>query len=152
MARHAARRVALQMIFARMLGGEDCESVLEEQPDILQVLDDQAFIDEALTDIQTRIEEFDSLIQTLSPERALDRIPKLDRAILYLALHELSQKDDSESIVINEAVELAKRFGRNQTADLSTASWAVWCANISYESCPWDRYQLLHIVLRIDWY
>ena len=111
MARHAARRVALQMIFARLLGGEDCASVLEEQPDIQQIEDDQTFIDAALLDIQNNKELFGSLIQTLSPERALDRIPALDRAILYLALHELSKKDDSDSIIINEAVELAKRFG-----------------------------------------
>ena len=111
MARHAARRVALQMIFARLLGGEDCASVLEEQPDILQIEDDQAFIDSALLDIQNKNDEFDGLIQSLSPERILERIPKLDRAILYLALHELSKKDDSDSVIINEAVELAKRFG-----------------------------------------
>lgn len=113
MARHAARRVALQMVYASLLGGGDCESVLEKEPDFQNVLEDQPFVDQALQGIIDRRKEYDEVITKLSPKRALERIPALDRAILYLALHELEVKDDPESVIINEAVELAKRFGED---------------------------------------
>lgn len=111
MARHAARRIALQMIFAGILGSEDCSSVLEDQQDMMNVNEDQGFIDAALQSVRNKEADFNRIIQLLSPERVLERIPVLDRAILYLALHELSQAEDPASVIINEAVDLAKRYG-----------------------------------------
>lgn len=113
MARHAARRVALQMLYADMLGGGDCESVLLEESDFQNVQDDQPFVDQALSGIAEKRAEFDVIISERSPKRALERIPALDRAILYLALHELSLGENPHSVIINEAVELAKRFGED---------------------------------------
>lgn len=113
MSRHAARRVALQMIYARLLGGEDCHSVLEGGEDTLNVGEDESFIHAALDAVLRRRTEYDQIIQTLSPGRALERIPLLNRSILYLAMHELSREEDSPSVVINEAVELAKRYGED---------------------------------------
>ena len=111
MARHAARRIALQMIYARLLGGEDCGSVLEDEQDMAHISEDQAFVQSALRSTADKEEDYNRIIALLSPERALERIPKLDRAILYLALHELSSRESPPGVIINEAVELAKRFG-----------------------------------------
>lgn len=111
MARHAARRVALQKIYARMVGGGDCDSVLEGLPDFENIAEDQEYINQACEATLTESERFDELITKLSPQRALERIPVLDRAILHLALYELAKPDDPSSVVINEAVELAKRYG-----------------------------------------
>lgn len=111
MALHAARRVALQMIFARMFRADDMESVLEGQPDLGSIEEDQAFIDAALVSTLEHQAEYNDIIRELSPTRALERIPALDRAILYLSLHELSLPDALPKVIINEAVELAKRFG-----------------------------------------
>lgn len=111
MALHAARRVALQMIFARMFRADDLQSVLEGEQDLSNVEDDQGFIDSALASTLEHEAEYNSIIQELSPTRALERIPALDRAILHLSLHELSLPDALPKVIINEAVELAKRFG-----------------------------------------
>lgn len=111
MALHAARRVALQMIFAGMFSTDDCSSVLEDQQDMQGIQEDQGFIDGALLGVREREEEFQQIIQSLSPQRALGRIPILARAILYLSLYELSLPDAMPKVIINEAVELAKRFG-----------------------------------------
>ncbi len=111
MARHAARRVAMQMIYARMLGGADCEDVLAGEADYLNIGEDGGFLEEALRNTGERQQAYDAAITRLSPKRALERIPMIDRAILHLAMHELDAKDDAEEVVVNEAVELAKRFG-----------------------------------------
>jgi N utilization substance protein B len=52
----------------------------------------------------------DDLIVTYASNWRLDRISAIDRAILRLALHELRATDTPPKIVINEAVELAKKF------------------------------------------
>ena len=111
MARHAARRIALQMVFADILGGGDCASVLENQQDMNNISEDQDFVNQSLQSVRENKADYDRIIQSLSPERTLQRIPALDRAILYLAFHELSQSDAQVSVIINEAVELAKRYG-----------------------------------------
>ena len=90
---------------------DDCSSVLEDQQDMQGIQEDQGFIDGALLGVREREEEFQQIIQSLSPQRALERIPILARAILYLSLYELSLPDAMPKVIINEAVELAKRFG-----------------------------------------
>jgi N utilization substance protein B len=52
----------------------------------------------------------DELIAKYASNWRLDRISAIDRAILRLALHELRATDTPPKIVINEAVELAKKF------------------------------------------
>ncbi|NLX83557.1 MAG: transcription antitermination factor NusB [Clostridiales bacterium] len=111
MALHAARRVALQMVFANLFQSDGCESVLEGQEDLLNLGEDQVFIDEALQGTLKNQAKYNQIIQSLSPDRSLDRIPALNKAILYLSLHELSQPNSLPKVIINEAVELAKRFG-----------------------------------------
>ncbi|HSK69406.1 MAG TPA: transcription antitermination factor NusB [Candidatus Limnocylindria bacterium] len=111
MARHAARRIALQMIYARMMNGGDARQVLEGEPDAQNVGGDEEYITEALRVTGERCAAFDETIRSLSPRRALERIPVLNRAILHLAMYELEAGNDAKGIVINEAVELAKRFG-----------------------------------------
>ena len=108
---HAARRIALQKIFARMFHDGDNASVLEEMDDMDNLEEDGAFIDLALQGTLDNERAYSAIIQSLSPSRALERIPNLDKAILYLALHELDQKDALPKVIINEAVELAKRYG-----------------------------------------
>lgn len=52
------------------------------------------------------------VIENFSPER----IDPVDRAILRLAVHELKQTDTPSKVIINEAVELAKRFGTTDSS------------------------------------
>lgn len=111
MARHAARRVAMQMIYARLLGGTDCESVLADEADYQNIGEDAAYLEETIKATADKQQAFDEIISRLSPKRALERIPLIDRAVLHLAMYELGSGDATEEVVVNEAVEIAKRFG-----------------------------------------
>ena len=113
--------ITLQLVFARMFHSGDNASVLEDQPDMQNIGEDQHFIDTALQGIEQNAPLYDDIIQSFSPKRALDRIPVLDRAILRLSFHELAQNQAPPGVIINEAVELAKRYGESQTVALSTA-------------------------------
>ena len=58
----------------------------------------------------------DELITKHASNWRLDRISAIDRAILRLALHELRATDTPPKIVINEAVELAKKFSADDAS------------------------------------
>lgn len=101
----------MQMIYARLLGGADCESVLEEEPDYRNIGEDADYLSRALDGTAMNQQDYDNTIARLSPKRALERIPLIDRAILHLAMHEMGSAEAADEVVVNEAVEMAKRFG-----------------------------------------
>jgi len=58
--------------------------------------------------------ELDESIAKHAANWRLERISAIDRAILRLALHEMRATDTPPKVVINEAVELAKRFSSDE--------------------------------------
>ena len=70
----------------------------------------------SIKDIADNLKEIDGLITKLAPEWPVDKLNKGDLAILRLAIHELRfKKEIPEKVVIDEAVELSKRFGTEKT-------------------------------------
>lgn len=66
--------------------------------------------------VERRGPEIDDTIVTHAHGWVLDRMPALDRAILRLAIFELLERDDVPvAVVIDEAVELAKRFSTDDS-------------------------------------
>ena len=64
-----------------------------------------------------RVAELDDIIQNASKNWRLDRMSRVDRNILRLATYELRHCDNVPvKVIINEAVELAKRFGTGESA------------------------------------
>ena len=113
MSRLAARRAAMQMIYEDMLGGEGGDDTLLGligfQADDHR---DEDYIKALTSGVKQHREDIDRQIASRSKSWELERIPALVRAILSLALYELDfVKDTPSSVVINEAVELAKRYG-----------------------------------------
>ena len=113
MSRLAARRAAMQMIYEDMLGGEGGDDTLlgliEFQADDKL---DEDYISALTFGVKQHQADIDREIASRSQSRELERIPVLVRAILRLALFEMDYlKDTPSSVVINEAVELAKRYG-----------------------------------------
>lgn len=61
-------------------------------------------------------ESLDESISKYLNNWTLDRIPKLDKAILETAIYEISFNEDiPTSVAINEAVKLAKKYGTNDS-------------------------------------
>jgi transcription antitermination protein NusB len=80
-------------------------------------------IDAAFTYARTLVEgaiehqdEIDTLIRSQADNWRLERMPAVDRNILRLAIYEmLYEKDIPKLVVVDEAIELAKRFGSEQS-------------------------------------
>ena len=74
------------------------------------------YIKDAIFGIENNREEIVQKIEkNLKLEWKIDRISKVDLAILKLAIYEIKYKDIPFKVVINEAVELAKKYGEDSS-------------------------------------
>jgi len=111
-ARRRARECAVQAIYSWQLSKNDIADVelefLTEQ-DVKDV--DITYFRELLTGVATNAEKLDALMAPYL-SRQLEELGQVERAILRLALFELSKRQDVPyKVAINEAIELAKVFG-----------------------------------------
>ena len=111
MSRKSARAAAVQMVYEQMLGGEGGEETLRGLIEFTPEEGDQAYIDSLLAGVEANAGELDSQIEKCLKGWTLDRIAKVDRAVLRVAAYELCRdRQTPDAVVINEAVALAQRF------------------------------------------
>lgn len=117
--RHLGRIVALQTLYEWDFR-QECHDPAVSIDEILQrnieryqdTIDDTDFIKQVVRGTLDANEELDSIIRPIAPEWPIEQIARIDRNILRLALYELIKAQDAPpKVVINEAVELAKAFG-----------------------------------------
>lgn len=78
---------------------------------------DRALIDELVVGVAKHREELDAIVQELSRNWRLERMALVERNVIRLALYELKYVPSvPTNVVLNEAVELAKRFGTAEGA------------------------------------
>ena len=74
------------------------------------------YIEDAVLGIENHKEEILGLIErNLKSDWKIDRISRIDLSILKLAIYEIQYKDIPFKVVINEAVELAKKYGEDSS-------------------------------------
>ena len=72
------------------------------------------YIEDAALGIQKNIVEIDKKIEkNLKSDWKIERISKIDLSILRLAIYEITYKQVPYKVAINEAVELAKKYGED---------------------------------------
>jgi N utilization substance protein B len=75
-------------------------------------IDDKGFVHDVVDGVQREQEKIDSYIAPAAPDWPVDQIAKIDKIILRIGVYELLIKRDvPPKVAINEAVELAKAFG-----------------------------------------
>jgi N utilization substance protein B len=75
-------------------------------------VDDQEFIKALVHGVDAKSSELDAILQPVAPEWPIDQIARMDRIVLRIGVYELlHEKGVPPKVVINEAVELAKAFG-----------------------------------------
>ena len=118
MARSAARAAAMQLVYENLMGGSG-EDTLGALIAFTPEGDDQAYIDATVAGIESHAEELDALIARYSTSRELARIARVDLCILRVALYEMKYSHEvAESIAINEAVELSKKYGADKESSV----------------------------------
>lgn len=77
---------------------------------------DETYIEEKYNKIVEKLPEIDELLEKYSKGWKLSRMNKVDLTILRLGVYEMKYDEDiPERVAINEAVELAKKFGRDES-------------------------------------
>lgn len=117
--RHLGRIIALQTLyeqdFRREAGDQDFnldEVLARNIARYQEMVDDKAFIEELVHGVSKHQTALDDQLQPIAPEWPIDQIARMDRVVLRIGLYELQfEKEVPPKVVINEAVELAKAFG-----------------------------------------
>ena len=135
--RRLGREMALQMLYQREMGGVTTPQVLlnYNPVDLLEALRDDP--EEVLVRLSgqpeqmreallyarrlvegatAHLEELDGMIREQAENWRLERMSAVDRNVLRLAVYELLYESDvPKLVVLDEAIELAKRFGSEQS-------------------------------------
>jgi N utilization substance protein B len=122
--RHLGRIIALQTLYEAEFRLEasdvefDIDAVLQRNIVRYQdMVDDVTFIQKLVAGVQSHAAELDAKLQPVAPEWPIDQIARMDRLVLRIGLYELENEADvPPKVVINEAVELAKAFGGDNSS------------------------------------
>lgn len=116
--RHLSRSIAMQSLYEWDFWGRD-DSKLEQivANDVKEFgpgLEDTSFIWEVIKGVLKHLDKINEIIEKSAPEWPLEQITIVDRNVLRVGIYELlwGKRDEvPPKVAINEAIELAKNFG-----------------------------------------
>ena len=116
--RRAARECALQMLYELDVGKHTEDEILHTFWQMNEHSQDvRAFADRLFGGTTHRLKEIDATIQQHAKNWRLTRMAAVDRNILRLAIFEfLSGKQTPKTVVINEALEIARKYSTHESA------------------------------------
>lgn len=123
--RHLGRIVALQTLYEfefRKESGDDsadASEILKRNLDRYETaIDDTKFVEVLVTGVLKEGKAIDEKIQPIAPDWPIEQIARVDRNILRIGVYELlhQAKVVPPKVAINEAVELAKAFGSDNSS------------------------------------
>lgn len=123
--RHLGRIVALQSLYEYEFRTQsedktvDIDEILGRNLERYEsAIDDKDFVSRIARGVLEQQAELDAQIQPIAPDWPIEQIARIDRTILRMGLYELLFLADivPPKVVINEAVELAKAFGSDNSS------------------------------------
>lgn len=123
--RHLGRIIALQTLYEFEFR-QDAADATAELDEVLtrnldrykETIEDKSFVEKLVKGVHKSVAKLDAIIQPIAPEWPLEQIARIDRTILRMAVYELTHMlgDVPPKVAINEAVELAKAFGSDNSS------------------------------------
>jgi N utilization substance protein B len=120
MSRRELREQIFKLLFRIEFNSDEemkaqCE-LFFDSPDEVFSPEDEKYIKDKYDQIYSRINDIDRLINEKAKGWDSDRMGKVELTIIRLGVYEIMYDDDvPESVAINEAVELAKKFGQDKS-------------------------------------
>jgi N utilization substance protein B len=109
--RREARERALALLYEAEAKGESGADVLDAQPIAVE-----EYAADLVAGVADHVDELDALIGSFAKGWVVERMPRVDLTILRMAGYELLHRlDVPPNVVINEAVELAKRYSTDDS-------------------------------------
>jgi N utilization substance protein B len=122
MARHRARRQALQLLFQWDVRRTPLDEIVRDYYNSLLVSEDtiatprpDAFAEALFRGVVACVDGVDEHITRHADHWRIARMPAVDRNILRLAVYEMLRTDTPPAVVIDEALELARQFSGEES-------------------------------------
>jgi N utilization substance protein B len=122
MARHRARRQALQLLFQWDIRRTPLEDIIRSYYDSLLVSEEtiarprpDEFAEGLVRGVIDELPGIDERIARNAAHWRLERMPVVDRNILRIAVYEMLRTDTPPAVIIDEALELARRFSGEES-------------------------------------
>ncbi|HEY5549199.1 MAG TPA: transcription antitermination factor NusB [Coriobacteriia bacterium] len=111
--RRRARHQALHILYQREIIEQSAARILADGSFSVEDGEPSEYCREAVTGVESHIDRIDAIIEDISENWVVSRMPVVDRNILRLAAWEMLYRDEDvpDSVAINEAVEMAKVYG-----------------------------------------
>ena len=116
--RHLSRIIALQTLYEWDFRPEaDVRRLTNLNVENFNESVDTEFIERVTSGVITQVDRLDQIIAKAAPEWPVEQIAAIDKTILRMAIYEMQHEQDTPPrVVINEAVELAKAFGGDNSS------------------------------------
>jgi transcription antitermination protein NusB len=117
--RRKARELALKMLYQMELNRDTIDTALEKYTKVFPYQDDiVAYARFLLVGVRKEQEKLDDCIATASEHWKISRITYVDKNILRVAIYEMLYSPEvPPKVAIDEALELAKKFGAEESKD-----------------------------------
>ena len=114
MSRKKSREYVFRLVFEKFFHEPDVELEFTDE-DFVFDDEDKSFANQLIGGINENYDQLIDIVKTNTVGYELDRIYKVDLAILVLAIYELKYTETPSGIVINEAIELAKKYSTDKS-------------------------------------
>ena len=115
MARPIAREAAMQLVFEQLFGGDGAAETLVDLIDYTPGAEDRTYIDTVVSGVKEHAADLDAQIASCLRGWTLQRLSRVDLAILRLAAFEMQYTQLPAPVAINEAVELTRKFSNESS-------------------------------------
>jgi N utilization substance protein B len=112
--RKHARELALQSLFGVEVGHRPAEDMVVETCGTTDS-EHRRFVHDLVTGTLDHATESDQVITPLLDGWTIERLPTIDRLLLRMSVFELTYRETPAAVVINEAVDLAKKFSTDES-------------------------------------
>lgn len=122
MNRRKSREIAMQFLYEMKINKETVDGVISnfqdnnESSELLNEID-MNYVRSTIMGVETNISEIDSTIEKYLVNWKLERLSKVDHAILRICTYEIIFEEDTpDAVIINEGIELAKKYSGEKSA------------------------------------
>lgn len=122
MNRRKSREVAMKFLYEMKINKETVDGIISnfeesnENSELLKDID-MNYVRSTIMGVETNISEIDDTIKKYLVNWKLERLSKIDLAILRICTYEMIFEEDTPDVVIiNEGIELAKRYSSDKSA------------------------------------
>ncbi len=136
-ARTRARELLLQALYQKQIAGHESDELLSQfREQVAYRRVDQTFFDKSLTDICNSQSDLEKAIEPFI-DRPLEQLDPVELGVLLIGIYELQSRTDVPfRVVINEGINLAKRFGATDGHKYINA-----CLDVAAQSLRSDEVQ-----------